>query len=508
MPLAVRTKGDAKLFSRRWRLSNCYYIRDESRRLVLFKPNFIQRLLIRYAEKRGWRGLRIIIDKARKEGVSTFWLLVYLDDTIFTPNTTSGIVAHKREDVQKLFKIVRLAYKHMPTRMRLSDGRLWVKPTAEYDNKNELAFESINSRIYVALESRGDTNNNLHISEAAYITNPAKITSSLASVPPIDTGSNITIESTGEPGGWFEETWNDCVASEGAFDPLFFAWFDVPKHSLAAPSGFAPTAEEAKMRDAVLARRKTKLTDDQLFWWRETKKQQKKRMGMEFPTFPEDSFFAAVGMIFDEDRVKEIAPRPPIRIWRKVLIWKEPVKGRRYIVSGDPAEGVSGDYSALVVIDAETLEVVAAYRSNTIKPAKFAKVIARVAKHYNNAVAAVELNNHGHTVLDRLKDIYGNIYMKTTLDEKTGKKTKKLGWETNSHTRDLILDKLEELVGDGSILIFWNVLKSEMMTFVTDSDGHRAAKQGCHDDTVMALAIAVQVASMPKASFALYKLNY
>jgi len=119
----------------------------------------------------------------------------------------------------------------------------------------------------------------------------------------------------------------------------------------------------------------------------------------------------------------------------------------------------------------------------------------------------VERNNHGHLVLDRLKDIYGNIFIRLVLDEKTKKQTRKLGWETNSATRDLILDEFEQLVADLSVKINSAILKSEMLTFVSDDTGRREAKQGKHDDTIIAFAIALKVARMPRTSFDVQRLN-
>jgi hypothetical protein len=221
----------------------------------------------------------------------------------------------------------------------------------------------------------------------------------------------------------------------------------------------------------------------------------------------EDAFLTSDAMVFEGDSVREINPTDPVRIWKKVWIWKEPVPGRDYVMGCDPAEGVGGDSSVIEVYDRVTLEQVAEYSSNTIPPAKFAKTIARVGKHYHEALAAVERNNHGHTVLDRLKDIYSNIFMQTTTDERTKVKTRKMGWLTTGHTRDLMLDAFVEVVEDATVGVNSARLKKEMLTFVTDDDGKRQAKERYHDDTIMASAIAVQVARMPKASFGIYYLG-
>lgn len=417
-------------------------------------------------------------------------------------------MAHRREDLHKLFKIVRLAYRTAPARIQLHDGRVWAKPEADYNNANELSFPEINSRIYVALETRGDTNNNVHVSEAAFIKDAEnRMAATLESVPKRETGSNITIESTANGmGGWFHEGWSDAENRLTDYDAVFFGWWQNPANRAPAPRGYKPSEAARELARRAKERYGATLDTDALFWWERKKAERKRLMEQEHPTFPEDAFLTSDAMVFDGEIVRRLQIRAPRRIWKKVEIWQEPIPGRRYVLGADPAEGVGGDASTIEVVDAVTLEQVAEYASNTIPPAAFAKTIARVATHYNHALAAVERNNHGHLVLDRLKDIYGNIFVKTTFDERMAKRTKKLGWETTSHTRDLILDELVDGVESGAVKVRSGKLQGEMFTFVTDEDGRREAKEGKHDDLVMALAIAVKVARMPKASFAVFNL--
>ncbi len=69
----------------------------------------------------------ILVLKARQEGVSTFFLIYHLDRTLFTPNCTKVILAHRRDSLQMLFRIIKIAYESCPDRIRLEDGRIWTK---------------------------------------------------------------------------------------------------------------------------------------------------------------------------------------------------------------------------------------------------------------------------------------------------------------------------------------------------------------------------------------------
>ncbi|RMG76221.1 MAG: hypothetical protein D6707_12570, partial [Bacteroidetes bacterium] len=117
-----------------------------------------------------------------------------------------------------------------------------------------------------------------------------------------------------------------------------------------------------------------------------------------------------------------------------------------------------------------------------------------------------ERNNHGHAVIDRLKEKYDNVYVEVIFDEKKNRKTKKIGWNTNERTRNLVLDNLEDLFDEGSFLPNNVFLKKEMMNFVINKNGKREARSGQHDDLIMATAIGLKVAIMPKRSFDIYQL--
>lgn len=516
----LATKRDtATILNRRWRLENCYKIRNELSELVSLRFNDVQEELWRECEKCGHRGIKVINLKGRKEGVSTYWLTYYLDDTMWTPNTTTCILAHKKSEVQKLFKIVKLAYKTCPDKLKLDTGKVWKKPNANYDNVNELTFGDINSTIYIALENRGDTINNLHVSEAAHVKDHNKIIATMAAQPE-NQRSNISVESTANGvGDWFEETWSDCVARTGAFRAMFFGWWRKELNRIHPPKDYKPSQEAMLKAQTVLAEFGQKLDREQLYWWETTKTKQRKLMDQENPTVPSDSFLTSVGMVFDSDAMKKIVPKTPIaKLPVKITtmegkleiyfvdIYQKPRPDRTYVVGGDPAEGVGGDSSALQVIDELTLEQVAEFESNSVKPAAFATILARTGRYYNDALMAPELNNHGHLVVDRLKNTekYSKMFVRVVFDEKKQKKTRKIGWLTTGGpggTRDLILDEFESLVADLSTGINSAKLKSQMLTFITDDTGKREAKTGKHDDLIMAFAIALKVARMPRASF-------
>src|SRR5207253_9709799 len=75
--------------------------------------------------------------------------------------------------------------------------------------------------------------------------------------------------------------------------------------------------------------------------------------------------------------------------------------------------------------------------------------------------------------------------------------SEQMGWVTDATTRMPMLDELAALVRDGLIEVPSADTVREMTTFVRTQDGSHPgrpeAQEGCHDDTVMSLAITNQL---------------
>jgi hypothetical protein len=100
---------------------------------------------------------------------------------------------------------------------------------------------------------------------------------------------------------------------------------------------------------------------------------------------------------------------------------------------------------------------------------------------YENALIAVERNNHGFGVLAHLKHLqYDNVF------EQGGQE----GWLTSAASRPAMIENLAAVLVAQPDLFHSPRLFGEFRTFVRHVDGHAAASEGAHDDCVMAIAIA------------------
>jgi hypothetical protein len=88
----------------------------------------------------------------------------------------------------------------------------------------------------------------------------------------------------------------------------------------------------------------------------------------------------------------------------------------------------------------------------------------------------------------------GLIYHRSvTPDQDPQVRGDRIGWDTTGVSRPLLIGYLDEAIRQGSITIRDAVTQNELLTFVIGPNGKAEAYRGSHDDTVIALALAVVV---------------
>ena len=111
--------------------------------------------------------------------------------------------------------------------------------------------------------------------------------------------------------------------------------------------------------------------------------------------------------------------------------------------------------------------------------------------HYNEALIGLEINysRQPMRVLQK-KYNYPNLYVRERLDGVSDKPMLDYGFETTSRTKPIIIGELVEFMRNNSWAEVDVPTLKEMTTFVKKDNGKLEALDGCHDDLVMALAIA------------------
>lgn len=242
---------------------------------------------------------------------------------------------------------------------------------------------------------------------------------------------------------------------------------------------------------------------------RRTQLQQRGNFDEKFPEDAITAFLVSGDQFFDKSiliaRKKELINFKPWRSrpvgeggWLRMFYPRK--ANRRYVIGADIATGMmiksnDPDYQASVVLDLETGEEMASYRARV--PAQdYAFDLAELGEYYNNAVIAPERSSEGGAVILTLSGEcrYNAIYK----HKDWWKRDKKVlmefeGFPTNKKTRPIALNSLNAFVLESPELIWCRQFINEALTFVRDPKGTPAGMVGCHDDTVMARAIAHQV---------------
>ena len=449
-------------------------IRNRNGEIMPLKANAAQRM---FADNRGQRN---IVLKARQMGISTWVAGRFFLKTITRPGTLTVEVAHNREAAEQIFRIVHRFYEQLPEGLR--DGVL----RASRANSGQLSFPELDSEYRVESAAdvnagRGMTVQNLHCSEVARWSGDVGNTMASLGAALVPHGELVLESTPNGAHGCFYEEWQR--AEETGTVRHFFPWWMEPAYVAERASLGDWTEEERQLARAH------GLTEHQIAFRRRLHLNFREATAQEFAEDPASCFLASGHCVFDLEAIaaRAQAVHEPIEKRRngQLWIWYPPQPGMRYIVGADPAGGgTAGDYAALQVIELGSGLQCAELRER-IDPRELARQAVMLAGEYNDALLAVERNNHGAAVLAyiEMREDRPAIY------EQHGV----AGWLTTAMSRPAMIERLGSALVQDARIFSSSRLLAECRTFVRQRDGRVEAASGSHDDCVMAMGIAMAV---------------
>lgn len=517
-----------------WRLNNLYKIVNEDGELVTFRMRPAQRELFKNMHYRN------IILKARQLGFSTGIDIYLLDQALFNKNLSCGIIAQDLPAAGEIFSTkISIPFDNLPVWLRAT---FQINTRREGANGGHIEFAH-GSKIRVSTSFRSGTVQRLHISEHGKICAkyPAKAKEvRTGTLNAIKDGCIVFIESTAEGVGGDFHTMSTRAMDLGQLNlPLtsqdykfhFFAWWQDPKYQAPVPDGGLRLSKyHQEYFSAVEQAMGITLLDEQKQWYIRKEIEQQEEMKQEFPSTPSEAFltsgrrvFAAINVMQAEGQCKspllvyDIEPvtgkRTKVQALRAgnaeelqrtllnhLLVWELPDPDEDYAIGGDVAEGLENrDRSSFDVVKKSTGEQVAHW-FGYLDAELFAQLIAHVGRWYNMAFIGPERNNHGHAVIQKLREVYPHrsIYSEQYLDRDHDDETPKLGWLTTAQSKPVIIEGLKSLLRENASGVRWIGTINELNTYVYDARGRMNAQTGCFDDQVMSYAIAQEMrARMP-----------
>ena len=470
-------------------------------------------------------GVRDIILKPRQMGFTTFEAGIYFFDALFRPGRNTLVLTHLDKVSQKVLEIYRAFYDSLPPEIkatvrlrRASALHLELEFLGPDGLPDPIRMPPSSFIVHTAagLDLRGLTIHNLHCSEAAFYDNWVELVRGVFQAVP-STG-NIVLESTANGFNHFKDLVDAALVGKGIWRLIFYPWFAHSEYSLALSREEAERIEATLEQDERRLMLEARLTLGQIGW----RRAKISEMGgsvdsfrQEYPASIPDAFLSSGRPVFPAAIVSKNleASRAvtPLRVEDlgvgKLIVWEDPRPGADYVGSADPAEGIDKgegdigaeiggtDFSSFSIQDARTLRTVAALHGH-FDPADFARRIAALGLHYNEALIVVERNNHGHLVLYVLEEAaYPNLYRHLEYDV-AGQAFLKLGFPMTPVTRPLVVDTLREVVVRDALPCpdpgFWR----EALVFVWNPAGKQEAMPTRHDDRIMEKAIGVYVLTL------------
>ncbi|EBG5293751.1 terminase [Salmonella enterica subsp. enterica] len=536
-----------------WRLNNLYKIQDEKGNLVTFRMRPAQRRLFRNMHNKN------TILKARQLGFSTSIDIYLLDQALFTPNLKCGIVAQDKQAAGEIFRTkIAVPFDNLPGWLR---SCFTVVERRSGANGGFILFGN-GSSVGVATSFRSGTVQRLHISEHGKICAkyPAKAKElRTGTLNAVADECIIFIESTAEGvGGDYHSICTAAIELEQAgveltaqdFKFHFYPWYDDPKYQAPVPAGGLRLSKyHQKYFAAVEQRMGIVLTSEQKQWYIGKERTQAEEMKQEFPSTPEEAFLTSGRRVFDAIATMRAGGRciTPLIVYdmdpvtgkkskvqtlrggnkeelqrtlmNHLLVWELPDPDDDYAIGADIAEGLEhGDRSSFDVVKKSTGEQVAHWYGH-LDAELFAMLLAHVGQMYRGiirqgeheiaipAYIGPERNNHGHAVLQKLREIYptSRIYTEEYIDRDNDDETAKLGWLTTKQSKPIVIEGMKTLLREDCDGIRWLGTITEMSSYVYDKKGSMNAQEGCFDDQVMSYCIAQEMrARMPARPVTVY----
>ena len=480
--------------------------------------------------------VRLIICKARQEGVSTGEAADEFEDINRRKNRANCLISADRDSTAKVFKMIKRFQDEMP---------IEKKRVPEHSNRQEISYPHPHSSSILCQTAgkdvlgRGGTTHKVHATEVSIWPRAGEKLDALFQEVPELPDTSVVLESTayGTTGEFHDRFWQavDRLKSNSKdynnYLPVFLPWWIFPDYQMPIPSDIRFEVETGHEiygdeRELVV---KFGCTPEQLYWRRHKIRNDFKndlsRFMQEYPATAREAFQGTGRLVFLPTAVDALEKfcRPPKAYiefyesgsgkikWREVLrrehcwaVWKWPIKNHHYVEFGDVAAGKlsdpgnpksTSDRSVAGFLDRQDYDIPIVYygRPTTIV---FGDQMLMAAKYYNYAWATPEMNmGIGQSILDTFKrDSYSYVYMREKKEEEiVSEESALMGWMTTTKTRKPMIADLIEVVNEAGLKIYDRRIIRELRTFVRNSDGKEVADVGRHDDCVLMLAGLIQL---------------
>lgn len=440
-----------------------------------------------------------IVLKPRKQGTSTLYEALLVLEAHRRPGLDGVVIAHNDETSQYIYGITRRFFENLdPTWTPLTNTSDILKSGTTiplvYRGRSHPSKITIGTAGTKTLKI-GTTTDFVHCTEFAYWPD-AEAVYTLMRQSLRTRGSICIIESTGEPGSFFEDLWKLARKGKIPMTPLFAPWYYKTVAILPLfkehEYGLFPVeviGESGDILDYETFREEEldiyqRYRDDGMTWehlnWRRFCLMGRcsgrminfKKL---YPLTEEEAFLSKVTSVYpmtlinelereaESARAVEMEISPDLKklnpysgravkvegsnvvLNAPILCWVPPEEGGRYVVFCDPSEGtVRGDWSVVdawkLPVRGERVEQVAQWRGR-VDEGRVAEICFAMSNYYNHAPIVPEVNKSGVLVVLKNRMRGANLWPRPREDTKIkwGTPTD-YGWSTNTRTKPLMVN--------------------------------------------------------------------
>ena len=534
-----------------WAASTIKIKDKETGERVPFILNTPQREYLKELEDMRVNGfpIRVILLKARQWGGSTLtefysaWIQI-----VHKKNWNSAIIGDIDDQARNIRGMYTAASKEYPLEM----GAMTLKPFENSANNKQI-IES-GAIIYIGSMQHPESIRSsdikiAHFSEVASwketaSKKPTDLLQSIKASIPFIPYTMIVEESTAKGiGNYFHESWKAASKNKKGYRAIFIPWFRIERYRM-------PFKDDTEMDEFI-----KNMDEHDIFMWKKGATLEGIKwykniletefngdtviMQSEFPTTATEAFQSTGHRVFpllftqkaslncskplfrgtltsDGETGKDVLKNISFDEYfaGKLHLWAKPDKTMnikyRYVVSLDIGGTTSkADWSVMRVFDRYWMmdggvpEAIGTYRLHMDQDL-LAWMTVRLGEYFNHALVVVESNSlrkekntEGEgflTILDEIKDVYDNIYVRKTDQDKIVEGAPvKYGFITNHSTKSLIINTMKAAMRDGGYVERDIQLINEADMYEHKPDGTMGAVNGKHDDVVMSTAIGLYV---------------
>lgn len=534
-------------------IENFCYITTKGAEFKLLKLNKAQSMVMDYVEEclREKRPVRVRILKSRQLGMSTFISALGFWWATMNEYSSYAVVAHKEDSTRSIFDKNRIFYENLPVSLRPKTNRFNSESISyDYINDGEKGG-GLKSKIFFGTAGgselfRGETILFMHKSEKAFWENVDILNKSLNATVPTLPFTAIFDETTANGYNHFKDEWDASIRGENNYKPFFFGWDVDDTCVMEVEEGFKlmPIEEEYMLiNDLTLEQmrwRRYKITNDFGYTLKDIELNEIDDFKQEYPLTPEEAFISSGGNVFNKITIEEgIKYAKNVKILEKRDIESVPMSEKLYIYEYPEIEEIT-DYDQVaefseeeqkyIYVDTDLIvgvryrfanyliaidtsgsgqdrnvisvwhtakkRKVAQWIRKTISEELLAKVAVEVAKIYNNAMIAPEVN-FSHSLVGFIVDVegYKNLYIMenfTRVDKR--KETIEYGWHTNTATKPLLVSNMKKALNEDPTILpdieCWREIEYYMQKkSPSGKDIFEPASKKHHDDVLMSSMI-------------------